>query len=240
MLTTTITPAILLQWYNEYNALFFHGELPPATVKNFEIRHYSSHLGVFHHPRTILGKALPWRISETDYYEIPERDRRHTMLHEMCHAWCFHQGFADEHHGERWRAKALEVGRAAGFDIERRHKGKFEIAEKYRSKADSKRAAKEKPCPFLVFPWEDDKVFIVKTTKSVLTKHVCLIGGEYRLNTFRKPEGLFLSDAFPKWTTRRSLRWGTVISRNRYVKEILPKLLEGKEYPDPLELLRNA
>ena len=59
MLTTTITPAILLQWYNEYKALFFHGELPPATVKNFEIRHYSSHLGVFHHPRTILGKALP-------------------------------------------------------------------------------------------------------------------------------------------------------------------------------------
>lgn len=240
MLTTTITPAVLLQWYNEYNALFFHGELPPATLSNFEIRHYSSHLGVFHHPRTIRGKALPWRISETDYYDIPERDRRQTMLHEMCHAWCFHKGHPDEHHGQLWQAKAFEVGHAAGYDIQRCHRGSFTVAERFRHKADSKSAAREKAFPFLVFPWEDNNVFIVKTTGAVLNRHLSLIGGEYRLNTFRKLEGLFLSDAFPKWKTRRSLRWGTVISRNRYVKEILPKLLEGKEYPNPLELLRNA
>ena len=235
----TVTPATLLQWYNEYNARYFNGELPPATTKNFSVRHYRSRLGAFHHPR-IGNRPKPWNISETDYFIQDEQIRRHILLHEMCHAWCFHNGFPREHHGPRWKKKADEISRLSGFKISRLIKGYPALVPVLNKRSIAAALKKNKAYPILVFPYDERNVFIVKIGASSLGKAIHLIGGKYRLETTIKPEGLFLSDAFPKWTVRKGFRRGYLFSRERYEHEIHPLLARGRSFKEPIELFRAA
>ena len=235
-----VTPAILLQWYQNYNKLYFNNELPEATLQNFCLHNYKA-FGKFHYPKSIRGKSHPWMISETVYYNIDEYNRRHTLLHEMCHLWCFVRGFTKEGHGRRWRAIAAVVSKKSGFDIRRIHPGSFELSEMGQDKKSSLNARKEKAHPIIVlnFP-QRDGVFIVKTSPSVLGKSIKWRDNKYRLDIHLKPEGFFLSDAFPKWVIRKSFRWGLVFPVDKYEKEILPRLQEGRQFNEAIDLFRAA
>lgn len=233
-----ITPAILLQWYNEYNVAYFHGGLPQASLANFEVRHYGSHFGAFHHPRS---NKTSWRISETDYFAMSENDRRHTLLHEMCHSWCYHAGFKHEHHGPRWRAKAAEISRLSGFDITRVHKNSqsIEVANDFKSKHQKKKDARSGCYPIFVFSSGED-FLLVKTSAKVLGQHIHLRGGKYDLCLVTRPYRMFLSNAFPELTVRRGFNWGTRFSSEQYQNVILPKLVKGKEFKEAIDLYREA
>lgn len=80
----------------------------------------------------------------------------------------------------------------------------------------------------------------MKTSPAVLGKSIKFRGGKYRLISLLQPKGFFLSDAFPKWSVRRGFDWGLVMSNEKYTDEILPRLLEGRQFKEAIDLYRAS
>lgn len=237
-----ITPEILLRWYNEYNTLYFEGKLPQAGFQNFCIRKYT-HLGTCHYPKVVRGKNRPWMISETIYYELDERERRNTLLHEMCHLYCYMNGHPDAHHGRYWKAIARSISMKSGFDITRTRKGKFVVAPEFMEKQQNLAARRidkmHAAYPIIVFRYKKEWVFIVKTTAGVLGKNLVWRNNAYRLKTSLQPMAFFLSSEFPQWTVRKGFKWGLLFTMEKYEDEIAPRLMQGK-FETAHELYRAA
>lgn len=235
-----VTPVVLKNWYDEYNKKYFDGMLPDATVCNFQVRNYQAY-GKISYPKTVRGKKRDWIISESSYYEIDEENRRHTMLHEMCHLWCYVNGCEHEGHGPHWKAIAGEISRKSGFDIKRLHPGSFHLSDNGKEKRGRLLMRTQKAYPMLVYPHGKNAVIIVKTTASALRKGIIWRNNAYRVNAQIQPESFFLSDCFPDWIVRKSVNRGTLMLREQYEEEVLPLLIrEGKEFDSAQELLRAA
>lgn len=234
-----VTPVVLKNWYDEYNKKYFGSELPEATTANFAVRNYQSY-GKTQYPRIVRGKRRGWIISESNHYEIDEYNRRGIMLHEMCHLWCWSKGYKKEHHGPRWRAIAFEVSQKSGFDIQRLHPEHFQLSKAGAIKRSRQVVKKQKPQVFLVYPYGNENVVVVKTTSRVLGKGMVWRNNAYRINSAVQPEALFLSGSFPSWPLRRSVYCGIVKSRKEYMDNIYPVLSEGRRYDTVHELYRAS
>ena len=82
-------------WFNEFNESVFANELPKVKMTITNTRHQ---LGQFYWGN---GRGIGIKISA--YYDAPVDDLRNTVLHEMCHLYCYVRGWLNEGHGKRWK-----------------------------------------------------------------------------------------------------------------------------------------
>ncbi len=98
-------------WFDEFNASVFKNDLPKVKMTITNTRHQ---LGQFYWGN---GRGIGIKISA--YYDAPVDDLRNTVLHEMCHLYCYWRGWIHEGHRERWLQIAEYATRKTGLAITR-------------------------------------------------------------------------------------------------------------------------
>lgn len=108
-----MTPTLnqIQTWFNEFNAQVFKNALPNVPIK---ITNNRRQLGQFY-----WGYDRGIGIKISTYYDAPVDMFRNTLLHEMCHLYCYHRGFLHEHHGKNWQNIARHATNITGLVIER-------------------------------------------------------------------------------------------------------------------------
>lgn len=99
------------QWFDDFNKRVFRDELPKVRVTFNNTRRQ---LGQFYWGG---GRGIGIKISL--YYDRSEEQYRNTLLHEMCHLYCYNRGWIHEHHGERWKKVAAYATKVTGLLIQR-------------------------------------------------------------------------------------------------------------------------
>ena len=209
-------------WFNEFNESVFANELPKDKMTITNTRHQ---LGQFYWGN---GRGIGIKISA--YYDAPVDDLRNTVLHEMCHLYCYNQGWIREGHGKRWKQVAAYATRKTGLEITRCHDiSEYKVAEGNKAHYDSVQAKKNAPAILLDLEYSDHH-FIVKTTRKVLqsndsTDWAC------NVKTSAKSYRVFISDdsKFLRWQTSRSIHRGYRFENWEYEKNIKPILDKAVE-----------
>lgn len=225
------TLAQVTSWFNDYNNIVFDGKLPRVRISFNNTRRQ---LGQFY-----WGYDRGIGIKISLYYDRPEEEYRNTLVHEMCHLYCYEHGWQNEHHGPHWKAIAKRASWITGMNIQRVHEGAsdWEVAKENRAKA---RALKEKRnAPSLMVDLEYETYhFLVKVSKKTLlscTKSDCT------LDTRAKSYKVFISDdrLFKTFQTSRSLGRGYKYKNYEYQYSIVPKLPNVTEITDLKKLFRG-
>ena len=157
-----MTPTInqVQTWFDEFNKLVFKEVLPRVRIKFSNTRRQ---LGQFYWGH---GKGIGIKISL--YYDQTEDQFRTTLLHEMCHLFCYNQGWIHEHHGNRWRAIASYAGRISGLDL-KRVVNTDDLVVSERNKAKHEVLLRKQNGPWILLDYDyGDYHFLVKTTKAVV------------------------------------------------------------------------
>lgn len=108
-MTPTLTQ--VQTWFDQFNQQVFNGELFPVRI-------------VFNNTRRMLGQFF-WGggrgvgIKISLFYDRTEDQYRNTLLHEMCHLYCYHKGWYREGHGSRWKDIAKYATEVSGLKIQR-------------------------------------------------------------------------------------------------------------------------
>ena len=111
------------EWFDEFNIKVFGGGLPKVKMT---ITNTRRQLGQFYWGN---GRGVGIKIS--GYYDAPVDDLRNTVLHEMCHLYCYWCGWLREGHGERWKRVAAYATKKTGLEITRCHDiSEYKVAEK--------------------------------------------------------------------------------------------------------------
>ncbi len=199
-------------WFNEFNAKVFDGKLPIVPIK---FNNTYRQLGQFYWGVRGIG------IKISLFYDRTEEQYRNCLLHEMCHLYCYNQGWRNEHHGHRWQAIADKAYRITGLYIQRTEDAKgWKPAS---GNAQKYKAVKEKrTAPAILVDLDCGKYhFIVKTTKKVIwdacdgnaikDSRVC---------------GVYISDnkRVLSWQNSRSLHRGYKFDKWEYEHDIAPML----------------
>lgn len=100
-------------WFDEFNQSVFSNTLPEVKMT---ITNTRRQLGQFYWGN---GRGVGIKISA--YYDAPVDDLRNTVLHEMCHLYCYDRGWIREHHGPRWKRIAAYATEKTGLEITRCH-----------------------------------------------------------------------------------------------------------------------
>lgn len=96
-----ITKELLNEWFDEFNAEFFNGELRKTS---FVITNNVSRFGQFR-PRT-------WTIEISTACVRTERDYKNTFIHECCHCYVRQKyGHRVQSHGYEWKEIANRINR---------------------------------------------------------------------------------------------------------------------------------
>ena len=209
-------------WFDEFNKSVFANELPKVKMTITNTRHQ---LGQFYWGN---GRGIGIKISA--YYDAPVDDLRNTVLHEMCHLYCYVRGWLNEGHGKRWKNIAAYATRKTGLEITRCHDiSEYKVAEKNKAHYDYIQAKKNAPAILLDLEYSDHH-FIVKTTRKVLqsndsTDWAC------NVKTSAKAYRVFISDdsKFLRWQTSRSIHRGYRFENWEYEKNIKPILDKAVE-----------
>ena len=96
-------------WFDEFNALVFSNKLPKVKITFNNTRRQ---LGQFY-----WGPTRGIGIKISLFYDRTEEGFRNTLLHEMCHLYCYYQGWWTENHGKRWKTLADYAGKLTGIEI---------------------------------------------------------------------------------------------------------------------------
>lgn len=215
----------MYKWFDEFNAIVFSGKLPKVPIK---FNNTYRQLGQFYWGPT---RGLGIKISL--FYDRTEEQYRNTLLHEMCHLYCYKQGWVHEGHGDKWKAIANKAYKITGLYIQRCEKGvEFKPAKGNMAKSQAVKAKKTAPAILIDIDY-DTYHFIVKTTKKVIwdasdgraikNKNVC---GVYICNDKRALG----------WQNSRSLRRGYKFGFLTYENEIKPILQKATKVKDLREL----
>lgn len=91
--------------YQEFNRLIFEDKLPTVPLR---VGHARTSLGTcrFNKRRRLLGgyEAYGFRISISDYFDLPQEIIEDTIIHEMIHYYIWHNGIKDTSaHGKEFR-----------------------------------------------------------------------------------------------------------------------------------------
>ena len=125
-------------WFDEFNATVFNGKLPKVKIS---FNNTYRQLGQFY-----WGPTRGIGIKISLFYDRTKEQYRNCLLHEMCHLYCYKQGWLREGHGARWKAIADRAYRITGLCIQRTENAKnFKVAENNTAKAQAVKAKKNAP-----------------------------------------------------------------------------------------------
>ena len=105
------TIAQMAAWFDEFNNSVFNGELPQVKITFNNTRRQ---LGQFYWG---AGHGVGIKISV--FWDRTEDQYRNCLLHEMCHLYCYNQGWIRECHGIRWKRIAEYASLQTGLHIKR-------------------------------------------------------------------------------------------------------------------------
>ena len=209
-----VTIEQLKTWYKEYSANVFNGEMPNVTF-------------VLTMTRSYLGRAqrrgTAYTISVSNLFDRDENGYRNTLLHEMCHVWCFYHGYRNEHHtGRHWFEIVDNVYRKTGMSITRTAKNE-----------ELKVASNGNKASAIILDLDYGTYhFIVKTTKNVIWK--ASDGDKIGGYVGQRLKGIYITDN-PKMlavASSRSLNRGYKFDNGKYKNVIKPILDNGIKVDD--------
>lgn len=219
-------------WFDEFNASVFNNGLPKVKMS---ITNTRRQLGQFY-----WGNGRGVGIKVTAYYDAPVDDLRNTVLHEMCHLYCYHQGWLHEGHGARWKKIAAYATRKTGLEITRTHDiSEYKIAAGNAERHAAVQAKKTAPAILLDLDYGSHH-FIVKTTTKVLQSDDSTTW-DCKVRTNAKSYRVVISDAplFQRWQTSRSIHRGYRYESWMYEKDVKHLLDAGIEVENLGDLFRG-
>lgn len=229
-----ITIPQLKDWYDDFNTTVFNGHCPTNDKVNFIITHNYNQLGQFS-PR--YGNLT---IKVSEYYLVGENEYRNVLLHEMCHLWCYCNGFRREGHGNNWKRIARHATKMTGLDITRTNSRRgFEVDPRFKAKEQKLKDKRFGGYPIVVLDYGDHK-FCIKTTKSVLCKYSDHCGESLLVSNMVKDYDIYVSDRFPNWQVSKSLHRGYRIDNATWETKTLPILEKGFKTKNPAEIFRPS
>jgi len=201
------------EWFDEFNTLVFSGNLPKVKITFTNTR---NQLGQFY-----WGPTRGIGIKVSLFYDRTEENFRNTLLHEMCHLYCYKQGWVHEGHGDKWKAVADKAYRITGLYIQRTQRGEvFVPRAENKAKMAAVKARRNAPAILVDIDYGSYH-FIVKTTKKVIWD-----ASDGNIIKGRNVSGVYICDdkRAVSWQNSRSLNRGYKFPNYRYDKEIAPML----------------
>lgn len=201
------------KWFDEFNTLVFSGNLPKVKITFTNTR---NQLGQFY-----WGPTRGIGIKVSLFYDRKEENFRNTLLHEMCHLYCYKQGWVHEGHGDKWKAIADKAYRITGLYIQRTQRGEvFVPRAENKAKMDAVKARRNAPAILVDIDYGSYH-FIVKTTKKVIWD-----ASDGNIIKGRNVSGVYICDdkRVVGWQNSRSLNRGYKFPNYQYDKEIAPIL----------------
>ena len=213
-----VTISQLKNWFNEFKGVVFDNDMPAV---NFVITN----------TRTALGRAIrrgtQYTIKVTNFYDRTTTQFRNTLLHEMCHIWCYYKGYRDDHHtGYHWRQITDKAYRLTGLLITRTCSDTLVPAKHNEAKMQAIEAKKKAPALIVDFGYGSYH-FLVKTTKKVIWD--ASDGKEIRGYSNARSKTVYVCDSptFANWQSSRSLNRGYKYGNTDYANKIKPSLEKG-------------
>ena len=209
------TLAQMNQWFKEFNDIVFEGTLPKVPIK---FTNTYRQLGQFY-----WGPTRGIGIKISLFYDRTEEQYRNCLLHEMCHLFCYKQGWVNEHHGHRWQLVAQKAANLTGLNIQRCETYHLEPAENNKAKVEAVVAKKNAPALLVDFDYGSYH-FVVKCTKKVLWD--ASDGNQIKGYSNAKVKSVYICDSprALRWSTSRSLNRGYKYDCFEYEREIKPML----------------
>ena len=201
------------KWFDEFNTLVFSGNLPKVKITFTNTR---NQLGQFY-----WGPTRGIGIKVSLFYDRTEENFRNTLLHEMCHLYCYKQGWVHEGHGDKWKAIADKAYRITGLYIQRTQKGEvFVPRAENKARMAAVKARRNAPAILVDIDYGSYH-FIVKTTKKVIWD-----ASDGNVIKGRNVSGVYICDdkRAVSWQNSRSLNRGYKFPNYQYEKEIAPIL----------------
>ena len=217
-------------WFDQFNTQVFNDTLPKVKITFTNTRRQ---LGQFFWG---YGRGIGIKISL--FWDRTEDQYRNTLLHEMCHLYCYHNGWIREGHGSRWKDIAKYATRVTGLKIQRCEDiTGWEVASGNEAKMEAVKAKKNAPA-LLVDLEYDTYHFVVKVSKNTLIKSSDF---NWNLNTRAKHYRILASDnpRFISYQTSRSLHRGYRYENWEYDKKIKPLLEKAIEIDSIHDLWRG-
>ena len=224
------TITLMQTWFNEFNNLVFDGKLPLVKIS---FNNTYRQLGQFYWGN---GRGIGIKISA--YYDAPVDDLRNTVLHEMCHLYCYWRGWIHEGHRGHWLQIAEYATRKTGLEITRTHDiSEYKVAPSNATHYASVQAKKNAPAVLLDLEYGDHH-FIVKTTSKVLHDSTTW---DYKIRTSAKSYRVVISDdpLFLRYQTSRSIHRGYRYDNAKYENQIKPLLDKGIKVENLGDLFRG-
>lgn len=225
-----VTISQLQEWYKEFNQKVFEFDMPKVTF-------------ILTNTRRQLGQAsrrgTSYTIKVSNFFDRDRDSYRNTLLHEMCHIWCYFHGYRDDHHtGPQWCQITDKAYMRTGILITRTTDGsQFKPAKGNEAKLEAVKAKREAPSILVDIDYGTHH-FIVKTTKKVIWdnsdgKTIKTYGGG-------KVSGVYVCDdpLLHRWVTTRVLHRGYKYSNANYKQVIIPILNAGIKVDDLRSLCR--
>ena len=208
------TLAQMNKWFDEFNAVVFSNKLPKVKI-------------IFTNTRRQLGQFYwgPTRgigIKISLFYDRKEEGFRNTLLHEMCHLYCYKQGWIHEGHGDKWKVIADKAYRITGLYIQRTQTDEVFVPRGAENKAKLKAVKEKKNAPAILVDIDYGSYhFIVKTTKKVIWD-----ASDGNVIKGKNVSGVYICDnpRVVKWQNSRSLNRGYKFQNWEYNKDIAPML----------------
>ena len=221
-MTPTFTQ--IYAWFDEYNKEVFNDTLPQVRITFNNTRRQ---LGQFYWGN---GRGIGIKISL--YWDRSEEQYRTTLLHEMCHLWCYRKGWVYEGHGSRWKDIANYAGSKTGLNIQRCQDSSGWTP------TDSNKERHSAPVVIVDLDYGTYH-FVVKTTKNVLKSY---INAAYGLRVLAKKWGVYICDGseFQTYQTSRSIRRGYRYEPDSFNSSVLPKLEKGFKVEDLRDLFNGS
>ena len=230
-MTPTITQ--MQTWFDEFNKQVFNDTLPKVKISFNNTRRM---LGQFYWGN---GRGIGIKISL--FWDRTDDQYRNCLLHEMCHLYCYHQGWIREGHGSRWKNIANYAYRKTGLLIQRCEdiKGWVPSGTANQEKLEVVKAKRLAPSIILDLDYGDYH-FIVKTTKKVLQSNDST-DWNCKVKTSAKSYRVVLSDAplFSHYQTSRSIHRGYRYNTKEYEKSVKDNLDKGIAVENLGELFRG-
>lgn len=200
-------------WFDEFNKAVFEGKLPKVPIK---FTNTYRQLGQFY-----WGTTRGMGIKISLYYDRTEEQYRNCLLHEMCHLYCYKQGWVHEGHGPRWKAIAGKAYRITGLYIQRCENARdWKVAANNKAHAAARKEKKNAPAILVDIDYGSYH-FIIKTTKKVIWD-----ASDGNVIKGKNVSGVYICNDKRAlgWQNSRSLHRGYKFHNWEYEREIAPML----------------
>ena len=113
-----LTTTYLEQKFNEFNSVYFKGELNKPTLVIFKSKRLN---GQYSWKYNLKGELIKSVIRISNYYKRSEFDFCNTLIHEMIHLYIRQNNIKDTrpHHGRVFYSIANRINKEGGWDIQR-------------------------------------------------------------------------------------------------------------------------